>query len=310
MGAINPVGVVSTLVFLGVSALAVAALLALDRTNRRARARLRELALGDTKPQATSSVSELALSTLPRVGELFLSGNGKQREALQTRLTRAGIYNPQAASVFQGARLVLVVLLALLGAALPYLGGFGSARAALVVGLAGAGCGMLLPGLWLDARIRSRQVLLRRGLPDALDMMVLCVEGGISVLGALERVNAEMQLAHPALAAELNIVHREVQLGQSVGEAMRRFGERCGMEEVRYLASVFLQTERFGASVSKALRIHADTCRQERQQQAEERAQKAAVQILVPTLLFIFPAIFIVILGPAAYQIANLFGGK
>jgi tight adherence protein C len=178
------------------------------------------------------------------------------------------------------------------------------------VGAIGAGCGLILPGLCLDARVRGRQVTLKRGLPDALDMIVLCVEGGISIMGALERVTAELQAAHPLLGAELTIVHREVQLGQSVGEAVRHFGERCGLEDIRSLASVFLQTERYGASVAKALRIHADTCRQERQQQAEERAQKAAVQILMPTLLFIFPAIFIVILGPAAFQIASLFAKK
>src|SRR5439155_20687801 len=105
---------------------------------------------------------------------------------------------------------------------------------------------------------------------------------------------------------ELDIIQREMQMGLSCGEAMKKFAGRCDLEEVRNLASVLLQSERFGAGVVKALRIHADTARQERQQRAEEVAQKAAVKILFPTLLCIFPAIFIVILGPAAYQIAGM----
>jgi tight adherence protein C len=105
----------------------------------------------------------------------------------------------------------------------------------------------------------------------------------------------------------MNIVQREIQLGLSAGEAFKKLGDRCDLDEMRNLASVLLQSERFGASVVKALRIHADSCRLERQQRAEEMAQKAAVKILFPTLLCIFPAIFIVVLGPAAYQIANMF---
>jgi tight adherence protein C len=310
MGSLETTPVVSILVFLATSAVVVFALLRLDRTNRRARARLRELAEGEARPPSSVSVSGIALSALPAVGNLFMPAEGRQRVQLQTRLTRAGIYDSRAPGVFLGIKLLLIVVLAILGALAPSLWGVSSGRPVLVAGLVGAGCGLILPGLWLDSRIRARQTVLRRGLPDALDMMVLCVEGGISVPGALERVTSELQMAHPLLAGELTIVFREVQLGQSVGEAMRRLSDRCGLEEIRYLASVFLQTERYGASVAKALRIHADTCRQERQQQAEERAQKAAVQILLPTLLCIFPAIFIVILGPAAFQIATLFAKK
>src|SRR5262249_660115 len=107
----------------------------------------------------------------------------------------------------------------------------------------------------------------------------------------------------------MNIVQREMQLGLTAGEALKKFGERCNLEEVRSLSSVLLQSERFGASVVKALRVHADSFRLERQQRAEEMAQKAAVKILFPTLVCIFPAIFIVILGPAARQIAGIFSG-
>jgi tight adherence protein C len=140
-------------------------------------------------------------------------------------------------------------------------------------------------------------------LPDALDMLVLCVEGGVSLPQAVQRVTTELHEAHPLLGTEMDIVQREMLLGLSVGEALRKFGQRADLEDVRTLASVLLQNERYGASVARALRIHADTLRQQRQQRAEEQAQKAAVTILFPTLVCIFPAIFIVILGPAAFQI-------
>src|SRR5262249_42893053 len=166
------------------------------------------------------------------------------------------------------------------------------------------GVGMLTPSLWVDYQRKRRQAELRRALPDAVDMLVLCVEAGLSLRAAVQRGTAELQLPHPRLARAMDIQLREVQLGLSVGEAMQKFGERCGLDEVRELAAVLLQSERYGTASVKALRLHSETCRQQRQQRAEERAQKAAVKILFPTLLCIFPAIFIVILGPAAYQIA------
>jgi tight adherence protein C len=148
---------------------------------------------------------------------------------------------------------------------------------------------------------------LRRGLPDALDMLVLCLEGGISLAAAQQRVTEELQAVHPELGGELAIIEREVLLGVSAGEAWQKLGERADLEEVRNLAAVLLQSEKYGSSVVKALRLFADTFRQQRQQRAEELAQKATVKILFPTLLCIFPAIFVVILGPAALHIMAVF---
>ena len=117
----------------------------------------------------------------------------------------------------------------------------------------------------------------------------------------------ELRTAHPLLAAELNIVQREIQLGRSPGESLRQMGQRTDLEEIRSLASVIIQAEQFGASLVKSLRVHAETLRLKRQQRAEEMAQKAATKILFPTLLFIFPAIFVVILGPAVIHVTNIF---
>jgi tight adherence protein C len=173
--------------------------------------------------------------------------------------------------------------------------------------IGGAVLGMLAPGVWLDWCAGRRQSLLRRGLADLLDMMVLCLEGGLSLNAALQRVRAELPAVHPELAAELSIVDREMMMGLSAGEALHKLGVRADMEEVRTLGTVLQQSQRYGASTVKAMRTFADTYRVERQQLAEERARKAAVKILFPTLLCIFPAIFLVILGPAAFQIRALF---
>ena len=302
--------VISMSMFVGVFVLTIGlASLIVSRfegDRRRTVARLRELSSGERPPQG-GSMSDIVLSTLPRVGQLLLPSENGLRSRLRTRLNLAGFYGPKALPVFLASQLILAAAVPLLTVLPLCLFGVTTLRSALLFGVVALGVGTLIPGFWLDTRRNKRQMMFQRALPDALDMMVLCVEGGISLTAAVQRVTAELQAAHPLLAGELNIVQREMQLGLSVGQAFQRFGERCDLPDVRNLASVLLQSERYGASVVKALRIHADTCRQERQQRAEEMAQKSTVKILFPTLLCIFPATFIVILGPAAYQIANLF---
>jgi tight adherence protein C len=289
-------------VFVGTIALGALVLYYYYGDHRRTLARLRGLAL-DRPGSDTASVSEIALQTLPRVGTLVLPTNREQLNQLKTRLTQAGIYGPNSLSVFLGAQLLLTLVLPLAAGLFPYLLGLLSWKSAVVLGLIGGAVGLLTPSFWVDYQKSRRQNELRCALPDALDMLVLCLEAGISLLAALQRVTSELEVVHPALGRELNIVQREVQLGLSAGDALEKLGVRSGMEEFRTLASVIQQAERYGASSAKALRLHADFCRQDRQQRAEEKAQKASVKILFPTLLCIFPAIFIVILGPAAYQI-------
>jgi tight adherence protein C len=301
---------VSMLVFLAVFVATAAAgrslLLWLYGDQRRTLARLRDLAPADRAAPERPRVVELALSALPAVGAMVAPGDARVLAQLKDRLTQAGIYGPNAVTILMGGQVLLMVLLPLTAAGLPFALGLLPGRYALAVGVVAAGAGMLTPSLWVDYQRKRRQADLRRALPDAVDMLVLCVEAGLSLPASLQRVTAELQIAHPALAREMNILQREVQLGLSVGDAMKKFGERSGLDEVRELAAVLLQSERYGTASVKALRLHSETCRLQRQQRAEERAQKAAIKILFPTLLCIFPAIFIVILGPAAYQIAAM----
>jgi tight adherence protein C len=291
---------------LGTVGLGRLVLLGLLGDQRRALSRLREIAPPEKGGPPTSGITGLALFALPRLGELVVPGDEDNLARLKTRLTQAGIYGPNAVAIVLGAQVLLTIMLPATAAVLPFALGVLKPWQAVGVGLFAAGVGLLMPSFWVDYQRRRHQADLRRALPDAIDMLVLCVEGGISLAAGLQRVTAELQIAHPPLAREMNIIQRELQLGMSVGDAVKKFGDRCDMEEVRQLAAVLLQTERYGTSSVKALRLHAESCRQERQQRAEERAQKAAVKILFPTLLCIFPAIFIVIVGPAAYQIVGM----
>ena len=145
-------------------------------------------------------------------------------------------------------------------------------------------------------------------MPDALDVLVVCLEGGLSVPSAFSRVGHELVTAHPLLAMEFQIIEKQAQLGRTTGEAVRQFADRFDLEELRSMASVIVQAESIGSSVVMALEVFAKTLRQRRSQHAEEMAQKAVIKMLFPTVLFIFPAIFVVILGPAAIQIYEVLG--
>jgi tight adherence protein C len=253
----------------------------------------------------SSAMATLAMTALPRMGTALVPTSDAERTVLQTRLIHAGLYSRQAMAVFLGVKLLLMVFPALLGLAAGAVG-LVSVSPAFVTG----GClgilGMVGPSFWLDSRKAQRQSIFRRALPDGLDVLNICLEGGLSLQASIRRVATELRTAHPLLAAELAIVEREIQLGRSAGESLHQMGLRTDLEEVRTLASVITQAEKFGASLVKSLRVHADTLRLKRRQRAEELAQKAAIKILFPTLLFIFPAIFIVILGPAAFQIVEM----
>lgn len=275
--------------------------------HRRTVIRLRDLSAAQPAPGASGGMGQMALTALPRIGNLILPSNEEQLAFLKARLTRAGIYGPNAVKIFLGMKMMLMLVLPLAASVFPYAMGLLTGQQALTLGVMAISVGLLTPSFWLDYQRNRRQEELRRALPDILDMLVLCVEAGVSLIAAFQRVTEEVQVVHPGLAREMNIMQREIQLGLSIGDALMKFGNRCDIEEVRNLAQILLQSERYGTSSVKALRIHADTSRQQRQQNAEEKAQKAAVKILFPTLLCIFPAIFIVILGPAAYQMAALF---
>lgn len=228
----------------------------------------------------------------------------EKKRRLRERLMQAGFYAAASGSVFMMFRMLLVAGGAGLGFLIATMG-----KMQLVHGIGiGAFCGMaatVAPSLWLDRLKRSRQTKIRRALPDALDVLVVCLQGGLSVMAAMSRVANELVTAHPMLAMEFKIAERQMQMGQTAGEALRGIADRFDMEELRGMAAVIKQAERIGASIASAMEVFAETLRMKRHQKAEELAHKAAVKILIPTVLCIFPSIFVVILGPAAIQIYN-----
>ncbi|HEY1067794.1 MAG TPA: type II secretion system F family protein [Pirellulales bacterium] len=230
--------------------------------------------------------------------------NKEERTQLQQRLREAGFYDPTSLSVYLAVRMIITIAPPVLGVLVSMMG-YGMYP--LLGGIAGGMVGMIGPSMWLDRRKKERQMALRRGLPDAMDVLVICMEGGLSLPASLARVATELKVAHLALASELGITQKEIQLGKTTGEALKSFSERTDMEEVRSLAGVIQQAEKYGSSLAGALRIHAETLRLKRAQKAEEMAHQAATKMLFPTLLFIFPSIFLVILGPAVIKILATF---
>ena len=226
----------------------------------------------------------------------------EQKKNLRDRLMQAGLYGQAAFGVFLVLRIILMVGPAVLGFVAAQMGRL-TLTQGLLFGLIAGIVGTLAPGMWLDHVKRARQTKIRRALPDALDVMVVCLQGGLSLPGSLARVARELAVAHPMLAVELSIVERQIQMGRSTGEAIRELSKRFDLEELRSMASVIVQAERIGSSVVTALEVFAETLRLRRHQRAEEMAYKATVKLLFPTLFFIFPAIFVVVLGPAAIQI-------
>jgi tight adherence protein C len=299
----NPV---ASAVFVMVSSLVLLVSLLVGGRQTRLSTRLRDLSGQGGPAMDTITLGKIASTTLPRMGTPFIPTDEGERTKLQTRLIHAGLYRRQAMVVFLGVK-VLLIAPAFLCVAASLIG-----VVTLWQGLIIGGClvivGLIGPSFWLDHMKRKRQSNFRRALPDALDVLVICLEGGLSLSAGLRRVSTELRTAHPALASELAIVQREVQLGLTSGEALKKMGERSDLEEVRSLASVILQSERLGASLVKSLRVHAESLRLKRYQRAEEKAAVAATKVLFPTLLFILPAVFVVVLGPAAFHLIEMFG--
>ncbi len=225
---------------------------------------------------------------------------------LTERVVQAGLYKRGAIAMYSTIRLLLMILPIVMGVVFGQLG-FVSPIVGMIYGVIAGVFGTVVPSFWLDHRKSKRQTQIRRALPDALDIIVTCVDAGLSLPAAISRVSKELRSAHPMLAIEMAICQREIQLGATTGTALRRFSQRFDLEELRSLASVIQQAEKFGASITNALRVHAEGLREKRFQIAEERAQKAAVKIVFPTILCIFPALFIVLAGPAVTRIFVMF---
>jgi tight adherence protein C len=234
------------------------------------------------------------------------SGSQDKSEAFGDRMIQAGLYRKNSMSFYVVTKIILALVPIAAGVAV---GLMGLVTMQVGIGIGAILClvGLIVPSMWLDSMKRSRQQQISRALPDALDVIVVCLEAGLSLRAAITRVGKELKTAHPMLAGELIIVNREIQLGHSGGEALKRLAGRFDLESLRSLASVVLQAEKFGASIAGALRVHAEDMRIKRFQHAEELAQKASVKLLFPTMFLIFPTLYVILIGPAVIEMVSFF---
>lgn len=225
----------------------------------------------------------------------------KEMTSIRRQLMTAGYRSLNAAILYSAARVICPVVLSV-----ATLSGFGLRRGwvfAILAGLAGT----MLPGFWLARQTKRRQKVIRNGLPDALDLLIVCLEAGSSLDQSIVKASDELEIAYPALAEELRLVTTEIRAGKPRLEALKNLAARTKVDDVQALVAMLVQTDRFGTSVAQALRTHADTARTKRRQRAEERAAKLSVKLVFPLVFFLFPALYVVILGPAVIKIMQVF---
>ncbi|MBU0640801.1 MAG: type II secretion system F family protein [Planctomycetes bacterium] len=254
------------------------------------------------REQARASATDhLVKHAGPMLSRLVMPTSAEERTNLRTRLATAGFRQAQAQTFFLGSKTLLAIVGLVIAALASISGGLDLLPLVSAVAF-GTGAGLMLPNLWLTLAIGTRKEKIRHGLADVLDLLVVSVESGLALDAALKRVGEEMALVHIDLSDELRISVSETQMGIPRGEALENMARRTDVDELRSLVSMILQAEKFGTSIAKALRNQANTLRTKRHQAAEERAQKTAVKLMLPLVLFIFPAIGIVLGGPAALK--------
>jgi tight adherence protein C len=245
------------------------------------------------------SKSKVFLSGLKRLGSVAPQ-SAKEMGKLQKRLVHAGYRSSEALPIFFGIRVGLALLMFAL-CATPIL-----MTPNFVMALGACGVGYMLPSMALGRIAKKRQHMIRLGLPDALDLMVVSVEAGLGLDQAIQRVADEMAYAHPALASELRLINLELRAGKARSEALHNLGVRTGVDDVESLVAMLVQTDKFGTSVAQSLRVHSDTLRTKRRQRAEEAAAKTGVKMVFPLVFCIFPAVWVVTIGPAVIKFVQV----
>jgi tight adherence protein C len=239
--------------------------------------------------------------------EYVVPSEEMERNKMIEKLTHAGLRAPNALQIFYASKAILTVLLPLLAYGLTYfLPDISNSNLTLIVASAGA-VGLFGPNIVLEKLMENRIKKLRNGFPDALDLLVVCVESGLGLTQALKRVGDEIIVSHSELGLELAVVNAEIGAGVEQVTALKNFADRTGLEDVRGLVSLLAQTLKFGTGVADSLRVYAAEFRDKRMQLAEEQAAKIGTKLIFPLILFMFPGFFIVALGPAVLRLISVF---
>src|SRR5215217_3352034 len=253
-----------------------------------------------------SAASELAQRLASPLNKL-LPPSATEAKNLQKKLMHAGFRSEQAPIIYRAIQLASMAGFPLLVAGVCALLArpLGSALVYIILGFV---VGFILPRFFLGRITKNRQRELRWGLADALDLMVVSVEAGLGLNAAMLKVSSELKEVHAAISTEFELANLEIRVGRDRDEALRNLAERTGVDDLRSLVAMLIQTDKFGTSIAKGLRVFSDSLRTKRRQRAEQEAQKAAVKLLLPLALFLFPTLFIAILGPAALNLYDVLG--
>jgi tight adherence protein C len=262
--------------------------------------RLGEVTGATMKTTIDAGYEKMVVDSLKRLGNLAPRSIGEMTK-MQRRLVAAGYRRSETLLVFGGIRVGLALLVFVVLSTPLIL------RPNLGTALIGAVIGYMLPGLVLARLAGKRQHKIRMGLPDALDLLVVSVEAGLGLDQAIQRVGQELAFAHPDLCDEMRLVNLELRAGVGRPEALANLGERTGVDDVISLVAMLVQTDKFGTSVAQSLRVHSDTLRSKRRQRAEEKAAKLGAKMVFPLVICIFPAIWVVTIGPAAIKFIEVF---
>ena len=268
--------------------------------------RLREIAEGSsTTSHVTHREGAFNVRWVAPIVKLVEPTEGWEGSSLKSRLVRAGIRNPQAIHYFVASKVIAAFLIPLLILS-PFIIAptttLSTPMTALLVSLGGL-IGLYLPDFVLIRKASARTRALEEGFPDAMDMLVVCVEAGLGLDAAIQRVGKELEYSHSELSSELKLVSLELRAGKGRADALKSLADRTQLDDVRSLTSVLIQAEHFGTSVAEALRSQSNEMRTLRLQRAKERAAKLPVKLIFPILFFIFPALFLVVLGPSLIRI-------
>lgn len=270
------------------------------------RARLRNMTMavaGGAPASGTLPRSGLVEQLDPSLERLAraLPKSPKEMGRLRRRLAAGGVETYGAAVAYAVAEIALPIFFA------AAVWGLVSGPSKWIFVVAAGLVGYMIPAFYVGRLIANQKIGIEDGLPDALDLMIVCVEAGCGLDQAIVKTSEELAISHPALAAELRLVTTEVKAGKPRLEAFKNFAARTRVDDVRALVAMLVQTDRFGTSVSQALRTHAATSRTKRRQRAEERAAKIGVKLVFPLVFFLFPAFYVVTLGPAVIQFVRIF---
>jgi len=267
----------------------------------------RRLGLINEKPVKDGRLAIRIATAVGPVSAYVLPKEELERNKVQRDLIRAGIRSPQALQVYYAVKTLLALILPIVVFAgarfFPDL----QTRSVVMYAMMAAGVGMLAPNYILSKKLKSRMKQLRHGFPDALDLLVVCVEAGLGLGPALQRVADELGVSHPELSFELATVTAEIRAGVQRETALKNLADRTGLTDIRGLVSLLVQSMRFGTSVADALRVYSEEFRDQRMQAAEEQAAKLSTKLIFPLILFMFPVFFIVAIGPAVLRLIDAF---